>query len=153
MMFDEFPKLAGGAWVVDPTELKETFLFLTSIYQDIHHLDLSNYRIEIQDADGNPHLIHLEDTPINRVLLALRDWLHEEPVEKYISITWRVIALTQLIKSGILDEWVMTAAEDESLKIPGSIIYVAATLPLEHTSGFDPDLFTETVREITISGL
>lgn len=153
MTFERFPQLTGRAWAVEPTELKEAFLFLTQSYQDLDYENLSNYRVEVKDEQGNAQYLPIEDTPINRVLLALRDWLHEESVEKFISIAWRIIALTQLIKSGILDEWVKNPATDESVVIPGAIIYVAATLPLEDSSGFDPDLFIHTVQEITLSGL
>lgn len=150
MAFDQYPQLRDGAWVVDPTELKEAFLFLTSLYQHMFDEDLSKYRVEVKDEQGNADYLPIEDTPLNRVLLALRDWMHEEPVEKYISIGWRIISLTQLIKTGVLAEWVSTATRDESLMIPGPVIYVAATLPLEDASGFDPALFTQAVREITI---
>lgn len=154
MSFDQYPKLAGGAWAVDPTELKEAFLFLTHISQQTPDVNLSNYRVEIADDDGeNARYLPIEDTPINRVLLALRDWMHEEPVEKYISVGWRIISLTQLIKSGALAEWVNNSAEDESLRIPGPVIYVAATLPLEDPRGFDSSAFTQAVREIMVSGL
>lgn len=153
MAFDQFPQLSGGAWAVDPSELKEAFLFLTQSYQDLYQEDMSKYHVEVRDEEGNAQYLPIEDTPVNRVLLALRDWLHEETTEKFISIAWRIIALTQLIKSGILDEWVKNPSGDESLMIPGPIIYVAATLPLETSSGYDPDLFIQAVREITLSGL
>lgn len=153
MAFDQFPQLSDGALAVDPTDLKEAFLFLTQSYDDLDHEDLTRYQIEVQDEQGNIQYVPIEDTPINRVLLALRDWLHEESMEIYISIAWRIIALTQLIKSSVLDEWVKKPSGEESLMIPGPIIYVAATFPLEDTSGFDPDLFSQAVREIMLSGI
>jgi hypothetical protein len=98
--------------------------------------------------DGQVYQVPFDDSPLNRIMLALREWCHEEPAEKYASLCWRIIALNELIHLGVLAEWIKTEELTDSLYIPGVVIRVAATLPLENGKGFAPNVFKEAVKKM-----
>ncbi len=150
--FVEFPQLEKGAWQVDPAEFKEAVMLVTRVYSGEDEFEPGHYQVRYFDENGAEQTVELANTPLNRILLALREWYHEEPVEKYISVSWRIFSLSKLIRTGALKEWIQYEKDGEELYMPGFVTYAAATLPLNQVEGFDQDMFLSAVRVFQNAG-
>lgn len=145
MAFEEYDRLPDGAWIVDPSEFREAFLLMARVYTGEDDFNPAGYKMKVRSEWGDTQHVQVEDTPLNRILLALKEWYHEEPVEKFISVCWRIFSLSKLIREGTLDDWVVFQPEDGYSYISGRVISVAATFPLHDVEGFDPEAFREAV--------
>ena len=62
------------------------------------------------------------------------------------SLAWRLIALSDLVESGALDEWVINEGNGEAI-VPDVVIEIAAGLPLSKGLGFDVHTFLAALNE------
>ena len=138
----------SDACPIDPEELANAFAVITRVFSGEDDFDPSGYTINVFDPDGDIQRMPVEDSLLNRIMLALRDWCHEESPEKYASLCWRLFALNELIHEGSLSEWISVDGTTGFLTIPGIIIRVAATLPLKNGQGFDPQVFLQAVKKL-----
>ena len=140
----------SDACPIDPEELANAFAVITRVFSGEDDFDPSGYTINLLDSDGEIQRAPVEDSLLNRIMLALRDWCHEESPEKYASLCWRLFALNELIHEGSLSEWIAVDGKTGFLTIPGIIIRVAATLPLKNGQGFDPQVFLQAVKKLLV---
>ena len=138
----------SNACPIDPEELANAFAVITSIFSGENDYESSRSSINVLNEDGVVKQMPFEDPLLNRIMLALRDWCHEESPEKYASLCWRLFGLNELIHQGSLSEWVAVDEHTGFLTIPGIIIRVAATLPLKNGQGFDPQVFLQAVKNL-----
>lgn len=139
---------SSDACPIDPEELANAFAVITRVFSGEDDIDPAGYTMNVVSEDGEIQKIPVEDSLLNRIMLALRDWCHEESPEKYASLCWRLFALNELIHQGSLVEWISIDGNTGFLTIPGIIIRVAATLPLKNGQGFDPQVFLQAVRKL-----
>ena len=140
--------LPHHALPIDPQELADAFTLISRVFSGEDDFDPTRYHMNVLNEDGEVEQRPFGDNLLNRMMLALQEWCREEPAEKYISLCWRLFALNELIHQGTLGEWVRLDARHGYLSIPGAVIQVAATQPLEAGKGFDPRAFVEAMREI-----
>jgi len=133
---------------IDPQELADAFTLISRVFSGEDNFDPTRYRMNVLDESGEIVQKSFGDNLLNRILLALQEWCREEPAEKYLSLCWRLFALNELIHQGVLGEWVRQDARPGYLSIPGAIIQVASTQPLERGKGFDPRAFVEAVHRL-----
>lgn len=69
------------------------------------------------------------------------------------SLAWRLIALSDLVESGALDEWVINEGNGQAI-VPDVVIEIAAGLPLRKGQGFDARAFLAALSErpVTLTG-
>ena len=74
-----------------------------------------------------------------------RDWV--------FSLAWRLIALSDLVAGGALDDWVISEGNGEAI-VPDVVIEVAAGLALCKGQGFDAQTFLAALsqRPVTLTG-
>ena len=74
-----------------------------------------------------------------------RDWV--------FSLAWRLIALSDLVGSGALDDWVISEGNGEAV-VPDVVIEVAAGLPLRKGLPFDARAFLTALSQhpVTLTG-
>jgi hypothetical protein len=142
------PLSSSDACPIDPEELANAFALITRVFSGEDDFDPSGYSMNVLNEHGELQQVPVEDSILNRIMLALRDWCHEESPEKFASLCWRLFALNELIHQGSLSEWVAVDGQTGFLTIPGIIIRVAATLPLKNGQGFDPHIFLQAVRRL-----
>lgn len=144
----ESPASQPEACPIDPEELANAFAVITRVFSGEDDFDPSQYTVNVLDDDGVIKRVPVEDSLLNRIMLALRDWCHEESPEKYASLCWRLFALNELIHQGSLKQWISVDSKTGLLTIPGIIIRVAATAPLKKGQGFDAQLFLAAVNNL-----
>ena len=146
-MSDQNPEFINGAWVIDPHELAEALRLMNRVLAGEEKFKVLGYRMAVRGDDGQVNNVQVEDTPLNRVLLALKEWYHEEPVEHYLSVCLRLFSLNKLIRAGALEEWVSVNPQSEETHIGGAVIYAAAVVDLRDREGFDLEEFLAAARE------
>ena len=151
-VFDEFPSLTGGAMQIDPHDIAEALRLMSRVYTGMEAYTPRHYRLEVIGEAGELETIEVDDTPLNRMLLALKEWYHEETAEQYLSLCWRLLSLSKLIREGALDDWIGMDPDDGALTINGAVIRAAAELPLWDIEGFDRDIFLNTVDYLNQEG-
>ena len=141
------PRLPAQALPIDPQELADAFTLISRVFSGEDDFDPTRYQMNVLNEDGEIEQMSFGDNVLNRMMLALQEWCHEEPVDKYISLCWRLFALNELIHQGVLVEWVRLDARMGYLSIPGGVIEVASVQPLEGGKGFEPGAFLEAVQK------
>lgn len=133
---------------IDSQELADALTLISRVFSGEDNFDPTRYRMNVLNENGEIEQKPMGDSLMNRIMLALQEWCHEEPVEKYLSLCWRLFALNELIHQGVLDEWVRKDGSLEFITIPGAVIQVASVHPLDHGKGFSPQSFIEAVKKI-----
>jgi hypothetical protein len=115
--------LASGALTIDPFEMA----LVVSIAGEI--------------AQKKPPEV------FQQILSELRKMYQDERPEKFVSVCWRLFSLYKLIQSGALAQWVPDDVLQKNEPLPPGVVFVAATLPLKNSQGFNPDEFTTALAE------
>lgn len=136
-----FPE--NGVRIVDPEELGEVFVFINEVFCEAVEGNPDQY----EGMNGSDSAA--ADKLFLRIVTELADWYHEEPQEKFTSVSWRIFSLCKLIRKGILKDWVREGSTADQMIIPRQLIQVAAILPLTHQQGFNPEAFVEAVKIIS----
>lgn len=77
---------------------------------------------------------------------AVRAWFPDTRPEWIFSLTWRLIALSDLVGSGALEEWVIVE-ENGGVMMPDVVVEVAAGFNLRRGRGFDGAAFLAALDE------
>lgn len=119
--------VAGEAHIQDPTEIRLTFI----------------------DEDDEELQYHFADTPLARILIAMRErYLHVNKL-KYYSASNRILALLDLLRTGRLGRWTRPeAGGGDATEIHDSVIAAAAVVRLNRRLHFPVREFLRKVREI-----
>lgn len=111
--------------------------------------DPSTFGLDFDEADGTPMQVRFTNTPVTRLLFAVRERYVANDPEKCLSAIFRVWALMDLLHSGRLDPWVRTLADgSEAMEIATAVIYAAAVVPLNKEYQFPWYAFLSKVRQI-----
>jgi hypothetical protein len=108
---------------------------------------LSRREFLVEDENGRPQEIILDDTRLNRAAVAILDQFAPD-FEKFQSLMMRYFALLRLTPLEKMKQWQTTASAENSVAIHPAVLTVAATLPLDGSGGFDEMEFFSKVEEV-----
>lgn len=89
---------------------------------------------------GKKRPVRFTDSTLNQVMTALTETYAEDDPQVFLSLCWRLAALAGLIRSGVLESWVLPSGLGQTA-VPDVVLEVAATLPLAGQPGFDAGSF------------
>jgi hypothetical protein len=145
--------LPQSALPIDPQEFADVISLASEAAAGRIELNPLEYYIPWHDPQsGAETQISLQDTTFNRMMLALKEHYRTAAPEKYMSVTWRLFALTELLRAGVLAEWVTTSGPGSTSFIPDCVINVAAAFPLAGSTGFERKGFIAAVRASRCAG-
>jgi hypothetical protein len=106
-------------------------------------------RLDLLHNDGSIQEISFNDTPVNRIIFAMKERYGEIDTAKYVGAISRILALLDMLTDRRLAEWIEKDKDDsKSVKIHSALIEAAAVTRLKRNGNFSRREFLRNVREL-----
>jgi hypothetical protein len=133
----------------DPLEFRLTLMFaMEAGRKPSPGFRPTELKLRLKEEDGTSKTLQFTDIPINRFGVAVLQ-RYGRRTKKYSSFMFRVFALMDLIRSGVLSPYYYRPAhrEGEPSELHDAVLDVAASHPLTAKGGFEREAFLKALAK------
>ena len=133
--------LPEEALPVDALEMRKALVVLSQTARGQYETHRQEFVLTATNLHtGKKRPVRFIDSTLTQILAALKRTYAEDDPQVFLSLCWRLSALAALIRTGVLESWVLPSGLGQTA-VPDVVLEVAATLPLVGQPGFDPGSF------------
>jgi hypothetical protein len=139
--------------VFDPDEFSTAFNFaMNAVLKDGIVENPTNLRFRLLNEDKSVDEMAINDTPVSRIIIAMKERYSEHDKAKYVGAASRILALIRLVEDGKLSQWVKESGDD-TIEIHTALVHAAALVRLTKNGTFPPGEFVNKVKQLLKTGL